>query len=278
MIEQLAKEFIEENAYISAAEAIDQSVVGLKIYDAPVVCYANAKDQLFEQFKSVYSATYGHFLPPHKWLKEALTVISIFFPYTEAVCRGNSRDMRFPAKEWLHGRVEGQAIINRCTQYLLDKLREQGFKAVAPCLDKRFKASSGQDVDDQSTLSNKDFYSNWSERHVAFAAGHGTFGLSRGLITSHGMAGRFTSIITSYEHKPTVRNYEGLYEYCTMCGACVRNCPVKAISPENGKNHVKCRDFVGYTLKKNGARFGCGKCQVCVPCEFSIPEKINENN
>lgn len=274
MIEKLAIDFIENNAFVSEDEAINESLVGLKLYDAPVVCYADANDELFEQFRSVHSATYGHFKPPKEWLPEAKTVVSIFFPYTAAVKNANAKDMRFPANEWLHGRVEGQNIINHCTQYLLNILHKQGYKAIAPSLDERFKASMGLDVEDRSKLSNENFYSNWSERHTAFAAGQGTFSLSKGLITSHGVAGRFSSIITDYKHEPTVRNYHGLYEYCTMCGKCVKNCPVKAISKETGKNHIKCRDFVGYTRKKDGARFGCGKCQVGVPCESRIPVSV----
>ena len=40
-----------------------------------------------------------------------------------------------------------------------------------------------------------DYASNWSERHVAYVCGLGTFGC-QGLITSKGLAGRFGSIIT----------------------------------------------------------------------------------
>jgi len=45
---------------------------------------------------------------------------------------------------------------------------------MAPALDKRFVIT--------------DLQSNWSERHVAFIAGLGTFGLSRSLITPLGTA------------------------------------------------------------------------------------------
>ncbi len=273
MIEELAIDFIEKNAFVSGNEAIDASMVGLKVYDAPLVCYADADDELFEQFRSVYSATYGNFLPPKEWLPEATTVISIFFPYTRAVRRGNSKDMSFPSKEWLHGRVEGQKIINLCTQFLLEKLHKQNYKAVAPCLDKRFFSSLKNYDAGSSNHSNEEFYSNWSERHVAFAAGQGTFCLSKGVITSRGVAGRFTSIITDYKHSPTQRSYDDLYEYCTMCGKCVVNCPANAISLEDGKDHSKCCKFVSYTKKKDGTRFGCGKCQVAVPCEASIPQR-----
>lgn len=56
-----------------------------------------------------------------------------------------------------------------------------------------------------------------------------------------------------------------------MCGACVKNCPVDAISLEEGKDHKICCDFLDITGKKFKPRYGCGKCQVSVPCQSSIP-------
>jgi epoxyqueuosine reductase len=40
------------------------------------------------------------------------------------------------------------------------------------------------------------YASSWSERHAAYAAGLGTFGLCDGLITARGKAVRFGSIIS----------------------------------------------------------------------------------
>ena len=91
------------------------------------------------------------------------------------------------------------------------------------------------------------FTSNWSERHIAFVCGLGTFGLSRGLITKAGIAGRFASLVTDLEFEPVLREYDGLYDYCTNCGACIRRCPVNAISFEKGKAHEPCASFLDYT-------------------------------
>jgi epoxyqueuosine reductase QueG len=110
---------------------------------------------------------------------------------------------------------------------------------------------------------------------VAFVCGLGTFGLSRGIITRRGMAGRLGSIVTKLELEPDEKTYKDIYEYCTMCGACARKCPVNAISLENGKDHKPCSDFLDMTEEKYKPRYGCGKCQVSVPCERKIPKKIN---
>jgi len=116
--------------------------------------------------------------------------------------------------------------------------------------------------------------SNWSERHVAFVCGLGTFGLSKGLITKSGIAGRFGSILTELYLPPNNREYENIYEYCSMCGICVKNCPANAISIENGKNHNICSEFLNKTAKKYNPRYGCGKCQIGVPCENKIPKQL----
>ena len=53
----------------------------------------------------------------------------------------------------------------------------------------------------------------WSERHVAYVCGLGTFGLSKGIITRRGMAGRFCSLVTELELDADIRPYQGLYDY-----------------------------------------------------------------
>ena len=119
-----------------------------------------------------------------------------------------------------------------------------------------------------------EFSSNWSERHVAYIAGLGTFGLSRGLITEKGMAGRFGSLVTTAELPVTERPYTDLYEYCSRCGACIRRCPVGAITQE-GKRHEPCSEYLAEMKHRFAPRYGCGKCQVKVPCMAGIPKKMD---
>ena len=110
----------------------------------------------------------------------------------------------------------------------------------------------------------------WSERHVAYLCGLGTFGLSKGIITRKGMAGRFASLVTALELPADERPYKGLYDYCIRCGECIRRCPVRAIS-EEGKEHKPCHDWLLHVKKEYAPRLGCGKCQTAVPCESGIP-------
>lgn len=277
-IVKMATCFVEnsEHNLIPEEIALSDTVVGLKIFEAPIFEFGAADDQYFKVLKEP-SVIGEHFMPPQDWLPQPKTVISFFLPFTEAVKKGNRRDMSWPSEEWLHGRIEGQALVIKLCQYLSSELINAGYKSLAPSLDERFWAQMGQNIgtqnSDNNSINDGLFTSNWSERHVAFICGLGTFGLSKGLITEKGIAGRFGSIITELELPPNTRIYESIYGNCSMCGACVKNCPVNAISLDKGKNHELCHKFINKTQEKHKPRYGCGKCQVGVPCESRIPKK-----
>lgn len=257
---KFSKEFIQssEYNYVSKKDAITEELVGMKIFDEPIFAFGTAEDNGFNLLKSP-TAIGEHFIHPQEWLPEAITVISYFLPFTDAVIKSNKSDKHWPSNEWLHGRIEGQKFITEFSKYLCSRLIEEGYESIVPTLDEKFKTSN--------------FTSNWSERHVAFVCGLGTFGLSKGLITEKGMAGRLGSIITSLKIEISKKNYSNVYEYCTMCGVCVKKCPVGAISLEKGKNHEICSEFLDVTKEKYQPRYGCGKCQVSVPCERMIPRR-----
>lgn len=269
-----AVSFIEnsEDNYITEAKAISKNVVGIKIFAEPIFAFGSADDEYFKLLKEP-QAIGKHFLLPKEWLSQSKTVISFFLPFSEAVKKGNRRDMLWPSEEWLHGRIEGQTILNKLCMHLKSELINAGYNSIIPSLDERFWSKTGFDKD--SLHPKVSFTSNWSERHVAFVCGLGTFGLSKGLITRKGIAGRFGSIVTELYCSPDARAYEGTYDYCSMCGACARNCPVNAISIENGKNHIVCSKFLNKTAEKYKPRYGCGKCQISVPCESRIPNQHN---
>ena len=92
---------------------------------------------------------------------------------------------------------------------------------------------------------------------------------------------RAGSVVARIEIVPTPRPYTDHRAYCLFysqgaCGKCIKRCPVGALS-ENGHDKVRClqhlkpvtADYVKANYHFDG--YGCGLCQVGVPCEAGIP-------
>lgn len=252
---------------VQATHAIAPELVGLPLYGAPVLAVGDAADPLFETMRAP-EAVGAWFRTPEQWLPGAKRVISFFLPFSEEVKRSNFAGAD-PSPMWLHGRIEGQAFLVQVCRWLQQQLQAEGHAALVPALDPAMRVA-----EKATEPGGMEYTSSWSERHVAFICGLGTFGLSRGLITEKGMAGRFGSLVTTAELPVTERPYTDIYEYCTRCGACIRRCPVGAIS-EAGKDHEPCADFLNDAKRRFAPRYGCGKCQVKVPCMDRIPKRID---
>ena len=224
----------------------------MKIYEAPLVGYAAAYDVYFDTFRNE-GVVGPDFVTPENWLCGANTVISYFLPFAREIRESNAA-AGLPSEEWVSARIDGEVFNNAVRAFLVRLIENLGEKAVAPVLDQRFYIRNN--------------ISNWSERHVAFAAGLGTFGLQRGLITDKGNAGRFGSVVTTLRLTPTPRPYTDHTDYCLFysdgsCGLCVKRCPPAAMTKQ-GKDNKVCSDFIDNVI-------GCGKCNTGVPCEYSIP-------
>jgi epoxyqueuosine reductase QueG len=117
----------------------------------------------------------------------------------------------------------------------------------------------------QADLPIPPYSSNWSERHVGFITGLGTFGRMTNFISKRGACGRLISIVTDWETAPDEKDYTDIYGYCSDCGACYRACPGRALS-KDGKDIDLCSAYLGELGKKFAPRYGCGKCQSGLPC------------
>jgi epoxyqueuosine reductase len=226
----------------------------LRIFDQPLIGVASASDPLFDELKEANVVGSQH-LSPNEWLGSARAVISYFLPFTKRVREAN-RLLGLPATEWLYGRIEGERLNVAIRESVVRLVADSGYDAVAPALDARFKVTNRR--------------SNWSERHVAYIAGLGTFSLSCSLITKLGSAGRLGSVIVSADLAPTPRSYQSRDEYCSKCGSCIPRCPPIAIT-KRGKDHIVCSDYLDRVKVRYSPRYGCGKCQAGVPCEYRIP-------
>ena len=271
-LQQTMTDFLREHEEnrVSAEDALRPDLAGMQIYDDPLMGVAAANDPLFLQLQTPGVVGEGALLPAD-WLADAVSVISFFLPFTERVRCSNRLSADTASDEWLHARIEGQRMVEVFAAALCEKLREAGYDAVCPATDPRFGMIAP-------------FASNWSERHVAYICGLGTFGVSRGLITAKGMAGRFGSIVVNAPLPVTPRPYSDPFAYCILCGACQTRCPVQAIDIKrgvvNGKDQTVCSAFVEQSRRpphgpNRRARYGCGKCQVGVPCESRLPLHIS---
>lgn len=254
-------------------------------YDEPIVKFASAVDPLFNEYKTIIGKE--HLMPEEayemafgKGSYPGGTVISVLLPINEAIRKSNRPQKEWPSKEWALSRSFGDGVIIQKTgKFIEDMIREMGYHAIAPYAADWFKiypTPTGP-------------ISNWSERHIAYAAGLGTFSLNDGFITEKGIAVRLISAVTDLKLEPDIRVANSHTENCLfyrkgICGACIKRCPVNAIT-EHGHDKIKCRNYVyGEESKKLAVSYGgfeqagsgCGLCQTNVPCECKNPARYLE--
>ena len=268
LVRELTELFRDTPGNTVSGEAALPGCEGLVMYEEPVFGVSDAADPLYTEFKKP-EVIGDNFLNPTEWLPGAKSVLSLFLPFTERVKSSNRGDPEVTSSEWLHARIEGQAFINAYMKRVKEYFESQGIQACVPAQDPRFGVRTTELPEGDPKGAH--IASNWSERHIAYASGLGTFCLTRGLISAKGVAGRYASIIISEKLEPDARPYTGVYDYCIMCGACIPRCPAGAITLEGGKNQIKCRDWVHLMGQRYAPRYGCGKCQTGVPCESRIP-------
>ena len=249
------------------------------IWDEPLVGFADGDDPLFNLYKTAvgeFHLTPRQALAAHTGAGQPQTphvaVVSWVLPTAGETKRSNWQMDEGPSLRWNHTRFQGEEFNDSLRRHVVALLEERGYLAAAPVIGSQFKTLS---------VSNG-MASTWSERHIAHAAGLGTFSLSDGLITARGIAHRCGSVVFNAECAPTPRPYTHYQEYCPYlmdgsCGVCMQRCPVGAIGPD-GHDKLKCREYLMVTLvewvKKPGymgAYSACGLCQTYVPCGSQIP-------
>ena len=255
------------------------------MFDKPLVNFADGDDVIFTEYKNIIAPT--HLTPREALAKaynnnsgdmpERLSVISWILPIVEETRKSNRTEKRVPSRLWSHTRWYGEKFNNKLRSYVVDLLNNEGYLSAAPFLQPYFKTLRDE----------KGPFSNWSERHIAYAAGNGTFSLSDGFITERGIAHRCGSVVTNLVLPVSRRTAKSPYSNCLFylgidCKSCINRCPARAIS-EKGHDKNKCEQYLhnigyapeqfkdGYDNDKSVA--GCGLCQTKVPCEFQNPAK-----
>jgi epoxyqueuosine reductase QueG len=211
--------------------------------------------------------------PDIKILPNELSVMAWILPQTEHTRKAHGQETTMPSKEWSCARHYGEKVNENLRRYVVDFFSNQGIQACAPVMLSDWSRARSDRYG---------FASSWSERHAAYACGLGTFGLSDGLITPLGKAIRAGSVIINKRFKSTPREYTKFNQWCLFrskgkCNACIRRCPVGAIS-EAGHDKIKCKEYIRQVTSLYVAQEqlgfkvnSCGLCQTKVPCEDTNP-------
>jgi epoxyqueuosine reductase len=259
------------------------------IVDSPVVAFANGDDPIFMEYKNII----GDFhLTPRELLEKyvaaknwrfgakssmnTIGVVSWALPLTQET-RLHERASPFGGSpRYNHSRWIGIRLYESVEHFVASLLEVLGCNSVAPTRSRFFEIKN---------MPEGWLCANWSERHVAYACGLGTFGLNGLMITSHGCAVYLGSVVCDVDFTPTPRakNHVANCPYFQdgSCGFCIERCTGSAINSD-GRSNTAClrnlRDEQSKTVVRMGLDKGligpapsCGRCSTGLPCEERIP-------
>jgi epoxyqueuosine reductase len=255
----------------SKLHAFANPIIGCARGDDPLFIFL--KEDIGPDFYWTPEDAFKAAFPGKKVLPEELSVIAWILPQTEHTRIAHRKETVMPCKEWSCARHYGEKVNEKLRRYVVNHFLKQNVEACAPVLLPEWSRA----ISDKHS-----FASSWSERHAAYSCGLGTFGLSDGLITSVGKAVRIGSVIVNKQFQPTPRDYTKHNQWCLChakgkCNACIKRCPVGAIS-EEGHDKIKCKEYIRQVtaLYVEQEQLGfkvnsCGLCQTKVPCEKINP-------
>jgi hypothetical protein len=133
---------------------------------------------------------------------------SVVLPISELIRESNRSQQDYGSREWALLRSFGDEIfIKGFIHYLENFLSQKGHRTIGPCGAEWFKIQG----------SDKGPISNWSERHIAYVAGLGTFSINDGFITEKGIAIRLISVVTELKLAPDSRTAKQHTENARIC-------------------------------------------------------------
>lgn len=247
MYNTILKAYLEQFCNTSKLNRLPNKYGQYKIFSSPILGVAKGDDPIFLKFKEVVGPE--HYTPYEMWHLNVkmkvpanqLRVLSIVFPFTqnireEALKPIKLKRLLIPSEYYSIARNYANELISVTMEKAIEFIRKEGFEGVAGVLSDHF-----------TVFTKKKLYSNWSERHIAFAAGLGTFSLHEGLITDVGCNVRLGSVITDLPLEITMRKDDDPYSNCLFytkgnCKQCIDRCPANAIT-ENGHDKVLCNNY-----------------------------------
>lgn len=226
------------------------------IWQKPIVRFADAKAEEFKNLRQIVDP--GHHVP-EDYLPGAKNVLSWFLPFLPEVGRNNLAG-ELSSRQW----AEGYLVTNEMAAWVNDRLAEY----IRNGLDAEAAVPT-----DAGMIGMDNPRSRWSQRHVAYLAGHGTFGLNNMLISDVGSVGRYFSLITTLECQPDepVTTERCLWKRDGSCGLCAKRCAAGALTTE-GFDRFKCLAQCLVNMERFPGADVCGKCTVELPCSYEIPK------
>jgi len=292
------QQFLNELFAANTLNRFPEQYGGGRIFNTPAMGVARGDDPIFLKFKDVVGSK--HLTPAQIWVQSGLPddpdlaarlrTVSIIFPHMDIIREESKTALKMPAEIYSVGRNFANAFMDDVLEKTVAFFQEKGFQATSG-----MRSPAFQIIVNEVPLS---IYSTWSERHIAFAAGLGTFSLHEGFISEIGCNIRITSVITDAPIEATPRKNDDPYANCLFystgkCKKCARRCPGDAIS-EEGHDKLKCYLYGQIVQEEMTARLGdllkphlryingeeqwsypvgCAFCQFDVPCMEKNPTK-----
>ncbi|MCU0615069.1 MAG: epoxyqueuosine reductase [Desulfobacterales bacterium] len=278
---------IKEKIANHPENAMEYPFYGEKIFADPLVGFIRGNDPIFQKYKTLIGP--HHFTPEGimQWQAQQngvpapeaqdLSVVSFILPLSQITKNDNAAMKDWPAQRWAQTRLLGEIFSQIFVREIVTHLMERGLLAIAPDVTPMFNKKRYPKVG---------WASPWSHRHIAYAAGLGTFGIHDFLITEKGCAHRTGSFVVNLKLKPNRKPPDDIHAYCLQyqgkkCMQCAKRCPVNAITAGNAHDKEACYKRVAKSLvhcNKNYHIFiyGCGLCSTGVPCESEIPKALQQ--
>jgi epoxyqueuosine reductase QueG len=226
-------------------------------YREPIVAFADVEDPEFEKLKSM---THENHMLPKEWMPECKTIVSYFIPFTKELMLLNKRH-KYVAREWAVAYIETNNLIKEINATVSAKLKELDINTVWQLPENSFDSEK--------------LMSYWSQRHIAYIAGMGTFGINNMLITDKGCSGRYGSFVVDYKIEPSVKNREEkcLYKLNGSCGICIDMCPVNALTLQ-GFDRYKCDKRTSEVDEFYSDLASCDCCGKCLLGPCAVWERV----
>ena len=225
------------------------------LWRKPIVRFADANHPGFARLQQI--VTPEHHLP-QDFLSESKNVLSWFLPFQLQVGR-NNLEGSLSSAQWADAYLVTNEMAAWINQQLVSYIREE-------------LESDAAIPQDAGMISMENPRSRWSQRHVAYLAGQGTFGKNNMLISDVGSVGRYFSIVTTLE---TATDEPRTQERCLWkrdgsCGLCMARCEAGALT-EDGFDRFRCLAQCLVNMERYPGADVCGKCTVELPCSYAIP-------